>query len=184
MTEHDDDLCVMSRWLSDPRVLEFYEGRDNPHDVEMIRHAFIRKTTEKGETPCIVELDRRPVGYLQFYPVDADGVVEYGLNASETVYGLDQFIGEPDLWGRGVGRAMIRLVLEHLFREQGAQRVVLDPVVENLRAIRCYEACGFRRAKLLPGHEMHEGRLRDCWLMEVTPEKAVLGEDAANADSR
>lgn len=36
----------------------------------------------------------------------------------------------------------------------------------DLRAIRCYEACGFRKVKRLPAHELHEGQWKDCWLME------------------
>ena len=48
---------------------------------------------------------------------------------------------------------------------EGAQRVVIDPRVENLRAIRCYEKAGFRKARRLPRHERHEGRWCDAWLM-------------------
>ncbi|MGE5560287.1 MAG: GNAT family N-acetyltransferase [Chloroflexota bacterium] len=173
MRDSASDLAVMARWLSDPRVLEFYEGRDRPHDVEMVRDGFLRRTEVKGETPCIVEVHGRPIGYIQFYPIDADEAAEYGLDPGEAVYGIDQFIGEPALWDQGLGRAMVRLMLSYLLGERGAARVVLDPAVDNERAIRCYQACGFRRVKLLPEHELHEGRRRDCWLMAVTRETAV-----------
>jgi len=33
-------------------------------------------------------------------------------------------------------------------------------------AVRCYEKSGFKKVKLLPAHELHEGAMRDCWLME------------------
>ena len=49
-----------------------------------------------------------------------------------------------------------------------ASKVILDPHIGNVRAIRCYEKCGFRKVKLLSLHELHEGEYRDSWLMEAT----------------
>ncbi|WP_306307200.1 GNAT family N-acetyltransferase [Alicyclobacillus acidiphilus] len=45
--------------------------------------------------------------------------------------------------------------------------MVMDPRVENTRAIHVYEKCGFRQVKLLPQRELHEGKRHDCWLMEI-----------------
>ena len=47
------------------------------------------------------------------------------------------------------------------------RNVVIDPRVENVRAVRCYEKAGFAKVKVLMEHEMHEGAKRDSWLMEV-----------------
>ena len=30
----EDDAPIISKWLSDPEVLQYYEGRDNPQSVE------------------------------------------------------------------------------------------------------------------------------------------------------
>ena len=46
------------------------------------------------------------------------------------------------------------------------KRVIMDPQRTNSRAIRCYEKCGFKKVRILPKHEFHEGELRDCWLIE------------------
>ena len=163
----DSDEGSLLRWLNDPRVLEFYEGRDRPFTPEMIREHFYE---DMECWRCLVECQGRPVGYVQYYLLEEDGFSEYGLQPEEgPVYGMDQFIGEPELWGRGVGRAFIGLMLRYLIGELGAEAVVLDPHTDNLRAVRCYEACGFQKRKLLPGHELHEGKMRDCWLMEYRP---------------
>ncbi len=45
--------------------------------------------------------------------------------------------------GKGLGREAIRLVLRYAFSELGLHRVGLRVVAYNLRAIRCYTACGF-----------------------------------------
>jgi RimJ/RimL family protein N-acetyltransferase len=58
------------------------------------------------------------------------------------------------LRGQGLGRETTRLVLDWAFGPLGAHRVELEVLVTNRRAIRCYEACGFR----------HEGVRRDAEL--------------------
>ena len=162
------DYACLAAWLSDPRVLEFYEGRDHPYNYQMAAEEFNpERMAADGETACIIELAGRPVGYLQFYPTGQDERGEYGLPPGEIIYGLDLFIGEPGLWGSGLGRRVIKALLAYLFKERAAQRVVIDPHVDNLRAIRSYEACGFRKVKVLPAHEWHEGRQVDSWLMEI-----------------
>jgi aminoglycoside 6'-N-acetyltransferase len=84
------------------------------------------------------------------------------------VYGIDEYIGEVSGWNRGLGTRAISLLLRYLFQAKGARKVILDPHVTNLRAIRCYEKCGFRKVKILQVHEMHGGVFRDAWLMKAS----------------
>jgi aminoglycoside 6'-N-acetyltransferase len=60
--------------------------------------------------------------------------------------GIDQFIGEADMVGRGHGSAFIRAFIEGLL-ENGVPRIVIDPNPTNPRAIRAYEKAGFRRER-------------------------------------
>lgn len=157
-----EDAPVLLKWLTNPEVLAFYEGRDACFTLGKIQEVFF----DGENTRCIIEWQGKPAGYVQFYPVEGEDRQEYQFDGPEQhVFGMDQFLGEPGLWGKGIGRRFIRLILAHLFGERGAEAVVLDPHANNLRAIRCYEACGFRKEKFLPAHEFHEGKMRDCWLM-------------------
>lgn len=81
-------------------------------------------------------------------------------------YGFDMFIGEPDLWGAGLGTSVCVVAISALLA-RGADRVLIDPRVVNERAVRVYEKVGFRTVKVLPGNELHEGFHYDCWLMEL-----------------
>ena len=161
-----DDAPLLLGWLTDPRVLEYWEG---PHEVftpERVREDFYDDTDPTVR--CVIQYLGRDIGYLQYYPLDSEGFAEYQYSRTELrVFGIDQFIGEPELWGKGIGRAFVRLICEFLQERLGAQAVVLDPHADNLRAIRCYEACGFKKVKLLPEHEMHDGVMVDCWLMAL-----------------
>jgi [ribosomal protein S5]-alanine N-acetyltransferase len=59
---------------------------------------------------------------------------------------------DPAKLGIGLGREAIRLVLEYAFGELGLHRISLRVVAYNVRAIRCYSACGF----------IEEGREREA----------------------
>ncbi len=160
---HDYEL--MARWLTDERVLEFYHGRDNPYPYERVVAKYgprARGEDPDGVVACIIQLAERPIGYMQYYPAQAEA---YELDNATDTYGIDLFVGEPELWGTGAGSRALSALVAYLFGELGARRVVIDPHVDNPRAIRAYEKAGFRRLRVLPAHEMHEGAQRDAWLM-------------------
>lgn len=160
------DTILLAKWLSDPAVLEFYEGRDNPFDVEKVNRVFFDSEDREGQ--CIVEYAGKEIGYIQFYPLDDETRKVYGYE-DENIYGMDQFIGEPDYWNKGIGTLLVTSMVNYLIVSKKASKVVMDPQTRNLRALKCYEKCGFKKVKLLPERELHEGIDQDCWLIEYSP---------------
>ncbi|MDY7045486.1 MAG: GNAT family N-acetyltransferase [Bacillota bacterium] len=79
---------------------------------------------------------------------------------------MDQFIGEVDCWNKGIGTLLVTTMVQHLLKEKGANKVIMDPKVTNIRALRCYEKAGFKKIRKLLNFEFHEGAYRDCWLLE------------------
>ena len=136
------DADLLFTWLTDPHVLEYWEGPSTVYTPQRVQKDFYED--EWNASRCIVGYQGKDIGYVQVYQLDDEG-----------------------FWGKGVGRAFIRLLTEELRAHRGAHSVVLDPHTDNLRAIRCYEACGFRKVKLLPQHELHDGKKVDCWLMAL-----------------
>jgi aminoglycoside 6'-N-acetyltransferase len=160
-----EDAPQLSAWLSDERVLEFYDGRDRAHDLEMAS----RKIGDRQGDPvtgCIVERGGEPIGWIQFYPLEPPMKSELQYPVAETIYGHDQFIGDPDLWDRGIGTELVSAMFDHLTAALGADRVVVGPQAGNPRAVRCHEKAGYNKVRLLPRNELHEGAMVDCWLME------------------
>jgi len=156
------DIPVLAKWLSDPRVLRYYEGRDRPQTPRMIRRKFLKGGGRERLVRCIAECRGMKIAYLQFYLANKK---EYELDDAKGVYAMDLFIGEPRLWGKGIGTKLVKMLLSYLHGVKKAPSVVIDPQVTNKRAVRCYEKCGFKKVKVLRRHEWHEGRWRDCWLM-------------------
>lgn len=165
----ETDADHLLRWLNDPRVLEYYGGRDSALTPDSLREEYFDGDARARR--CIVEYEGKPVGYIQIYRLDEELCREYQYSHTDWFsFGIDQFIGEPEYWNRKIGRAFLSLVLDHLTHTEGARSVVLDPHDNNPRALRCYEACGFRKIKFLPRHELREGVMEDCWLMEYLPQ--------------
>jgi RimJ/RimL family protein N-acetyltransferase len=67
----------------------------------------------------------------------------WGLGNPHGCAELGIFIGDHAYWGRGYGREAVRLLLRYGFHYIGLRRIVLTTHAKNLRAIRCYLACGF-----------------------------------------
>jgi aminoglycoside 6'-N-acetyltransferase len=159
----DKDKYLLAKWLSNPLVLEFYEGRDNPFDLDKVNEKFYNHNN--GVKGCIVEYKGIEVGYIQFYKLDDETKKEYGYS-DENIYGTDQFIGEVGYWNKGIGTLLVKSIINYLFEHKNAERVVMDPQKRNVRAIKCYEKCGFKKVRILHKHELHEGVYQDCWLIE------------------
>ena len=168
MRDDDSDYRLMSKWLSDERVLEFYEGRDNPFSLDKIHEKYgARALGLDRVTPCIIEYEGRSIGYVQYYPLNEAEASECGLETIDEVFGVDLFIGESEHWGHGIGTDALSALVGYLIDTRNASIVTIDPYVSNTRAIRSYEKCGFVKSKILPKHELHEGEYRDSWLMTI-----------------
>ena len=92
--------------------------------------------------PLLVELDGRPIAYLQSYDPHLEDDHPYQDQPFGTL-GIDLTIGPAELLGAGHGSAIVRQFSDELFAE-GAPRVIIDPDPRNARAIRAYEKAGFR----------------------------------------
>lgn len=161
----ETDIPLLIKWLSDSRVLKYYEGRDRPHDYELLRENFFDPTQEI--TQYIILYKDQEIGYIQYYEITEEERQEYGYEEfNGKIYGMDQFIGEVDYWNKGIGTELIKWMVENLINHEKVDKIVMDPQAWNKRALRVYEKCGFIKKKYLPEHEWHEGEYRDCWIIE------------------
>jgi aminoglycoside 6'-N-acetyltransferase len=135
-----DDLPTIKRWLETPHVRQWW--RDPAEQFALVSGDL----GHPDMAQFIVAAESREFAYLQCYNLSAWDC-GFGPQPDGT-RGLDQFIGEADLVGRGHGSAFVRSFADRLF-ESGTLRVVTDPDPANARAIRAYERAGFRRDRLV-----------------------------------
>lgn len=100
--------------------------------------------------PFLVALHGAPIGYLQAYHANRDPFWQVFGVPKET-WGLDMMLSGHR--GQGLGRLMCRAMIDHLFTLPGTVRVQIDPQPDNLRAVRCYAAAGFKPRGILEGYD-------------------------------
>jgi len=54
-------------------------------------------------------------------------------------------IADKEYWGRGYGTEALQILIRYAFEELGLEVLYLRVYADNLRAIRCYEKCGFEK---------------------------------------
>jgi aminoglycoside 6'-N-acetyltransferase len=135
-----DDVPLLVRWDDDPDVAAALGGRgadwyDWP--TELLRDVPWREL-------LIAEEDGRPIGFVQL--IDAGEEESHYWGESEPgTWALDIWIGSPGDRGRGLGSEAMELAVRRAFDQHDAETVVIDPAVDNHRAIAFYEQLGFER---------------------------------------
>ena len=129
-----DDLPHLMRWGSDPDFRHYQWGQKPGAFTEKNARAWIERMSRPGDSACwVIEHDGRPIGfanYRDFHPKGKSAEIGIG-------------IGEPDLWGKHLGRAALGMLLGYLLDDLGLHRIGLSVVGFNDRAISMYKAVGF-----------------------------------------
>ena len=159
MIEADIELLIA--WRADRRVNEWYGGLEEATPEALRVDWDDEAWCERG----IIELESRPVGFVQWYPAEAETAAQYRLPPGPRYWGIDIFLGEPSLFGQGIGTQVVRMLSNQLLDEHIADIVVIDPHQRNKRAIRSYEKAGFVYSHDLPAHEVQDGITYDGVLM-------------------
>lgn len=145
------DFPLLLAWLLRPHVREWWD--EGEHTIAKVREAY---GPEEGVGRYIAMLSGtcgrqgRPFCFFQHYRAD------------EETIGIDQFIGEPDLVGKGFGTRAVTAFTEMIFAQLAPKRIILDPHPGNARAIRCYEKAGFRHFETTTG-----GQCEPAYVMEL-----------------
>jgi aminoglycoside 6'-N-acetyltransferase len=134
------DLSLIRRWLETPEVMRWWGQPDE-------QYALVSGDLDHPDMDqFIVTLDDHPFGYIQCYALSTWNQ-GFGAHPLKT-RGIDQFIGQPDMIGRGHGSGFIRQFVEGLLTS-GIPRVVTDPDPDNGPAVRAYAKAGFQNDRIV-----------------------------------
>jgi RimJ/RimL family protein N-acetyltransferase len=135
------ELPLLHEWLARPHVAEWWVPTPSPAELALEFGPLIRN--ESTTRAYIVLGDGAPIGYIQSYVAMGSGEGWWPDEQDPGVRGIDQFLAHSEQLGRGIGTAMVRAFVQHLFADPAVTRIQTDPSPQNLRAIRCYEKAGF-----------------------------------------
>lgn len=127
------DFGLLTEWLSRPHVQKWWDTVETYPE---------RKLADPRVRLWIVSITERPFAFIQDYTVHG-WKDHHFYELPSGARGIDQYIGEPHLTGKGHGPAFISQHVKMLF-DEGAPVVATDPHPENARAISAYRKAGFR----------------------------------------
>lgn len=167
----DEEIAQVYHWSRDEQLLRWSGGQ--PTDLTLAEFSERLRSDqhelfEQRRVFFILTPERRLIGRIGVFAIDwqrRDG--ELGI-----------VIGEKSEWNKGYGRAAIRLLLHHLFNTTCLERVYLFTYPENLRAQRCFAACGFRVVGTVSRFSVERGE-HTAIEMEIT-RRDFLGQRATH----
>lgn len=65
------------------------------------------------------------------------------VNGDEMSYSMGIYLNRLELFGKGIGKMVIKSVIEDIVCKKEIQKIYLNVRQNNTRAIRCYESLGF-----------------------------------------
>jgi RimJ/RimL family protein N-acetyltransferase len=138
-----EDLPRLAGWQSRPHVARWWR---DPSDLASITAAFLPSIDGRDPTEVfVIELGGRPVGIIQRYLVDDYPAWAATVGVANAA-GIDYYVGEEELVGRGLGsRAIAQFAVQTLARYPQAVIVVADPLQDNVASWRALEKAGFER---------------------------------------
>jgi len=129
------DLRLVYFWLEDQELMELAFGfGQSPTSFLSLASAYKKEVEENLNSFLAVETkESRLIGFCSYTIFNFEQRARIGI-----------LIGDRLYWNRGFGREAVLLLLRHLFFERKVRSIELDTALSNLRAQRCFEACGFR----------------------------------------
>jgi len=131
------DFPLLLAWLARPHVRAWWDDGDDTLEKVVAHYG------GAGAARFLALQGGAAIGYIQYYRADAGEV------------GVDMFIGEPDLVGRGVGTSMLCAFLGLVAQREHPRTVIVDPDPRNGRAIRCYTKAGFLPVATIANDDGH-----------------------------
>lgn len=126
------DGARLAAWRATPHVREWWSPPE-PGEAE--------QPPDPRVARWIVSTSGRPFAFLQDYAVHGWEDHHFAdLPAGSR--GIDQYIGEADMLGRGHGTGFVGVRMRALFAA-GAPVIATDPHPDNVRAIAVYRKLGF-----------------------------------------
>lgn len=141
-----DDYPLLLEWHQRPHVEEWWTKRTTLEEIEEHYGPTIDGTEPTDHYLAL--LDGEPFGMVQTYLLADYPDYAALIGEGEGAAGVDLFIGEESMTGRGFGTEMLeRFVDEIVFARPETTAATADPDVRNKASMRAFEKAGFRSVR-------------------------------------
>lgn len=147
------------KWIRDVKVTRYMTGAQFPKTyAEEVR--WFKKMKRKKDELLFTILDdstKRPIGTLGIHQIS-----HFNKKAS-----IGIMIGEKTYWNIGFGTDAMKTALQYCFKTLKLNKVSLTVDVDNIRGMKCYQKCGFKKVGFLKDDAVRHGKMCDSYLMEM-----------------
>lgn len=145
-----NDLDTLYRWFQTPHVKEWYAKNINFSKEDLLKKYAPRIQGKEKIPSYIIDIDNQQIGFIQYYDLEysfPEGIKNHAHSLFEKtvpaeIAGIDLFIGESNYLGKGIGSLIITQFITEIIPSK-YKLIVVDPNIENKRAIQCYLKSGF-----------------------------------------
>lgn len=148
------DIPNKIRWINDHRNNQFLHY-DLPLQYEKTVSWFEKNKNRTDRYDAVIENEGIAVGIIGLLEI-TDYQAEYYVT-----------IGETEYTGKGIAKKATYLLLEYAFLELKLYKVYLYTEVENVKAQKLFESCGFVKTGLQRNSVRNKGRLVDRYIYEI-----------------
>lgn len=140
------DLPLIQSWLQQPHVKKWFSHEALAWKEFLLFREEIKNYFGDGKE-YIAYHHNHPFAYIRYYDAhlwpEGSGEVD-----PEGTYGIDLYIGDEAYLGKGYGSAMLSQFMHQIIKQQHElgkpiTKIVVDPEVENVAAIKTYLNLGF-----------------------------------------
>jgi RimJ/RimL family protein N-acetyltransferase len=136
------DLALISRWMNDPAVAQFWELAGEPEVTAA--HLTAQLDGDGRSVACLGVLDGVPMSYWEIYRADLDPIARY-YPARPQDTGVHLLIGGVADRARGIGGTLLRAVCDLVLDNRpGCTRVIAEPDLRNTPSVAAFLTAGFR----------------------------------------
>ena len=153
------DYEYFAGWEKDTTVTKYLSFDEERTYEEVVTECLYNKfSTEKMDFTIVERISGKPVGRIYISRIDRH---------SDSLDITKFYIGDPKMWGKGIGREIMNEVLEYCFTFLHMERVTLDYYTGNKRASTLYESLGFKSEGVARNATKKDGRYYDLHLMSM-----------------
>lgn len=153
------DYEYFAVWEKDPVVTKYLSFDEERTYEDVVTEGLYNKfNKERIDLTIVARQSGEPVGRIYISRIDRH---------SDSLDITKFYIGDPRLWGKGIGREIMNEVLEYCFTFLHMERVTLDYYTGNKRASTLYESLGFKSEGVARNATKKDGRYYDLHLMSM-----------------
>jgi RimJ/RimL family protein N-acetyltransferase len=153
------DYEYFAKWENDPDIVKDMSYDDGRTYEDVVTEALYNKTDPtKLDFTIVKRTTEEPVGRIYISRIDPD---------CDSLDITKYYLGDKELWGKGLGKEILKEVLEYCFTFLHMERVTLDYYTGNRRAQALYEGIGFKAEGVARNAAKKNGKYYDLNIMSI-----------------